>query len=292
MWVQGDALKGNGKIWIFYDSRTMKQSKPLTTIHAQMNILNLKNQEENRWFIWTPGWPKWVPLHQFLESDQTYFVLAPSPHAPPAVPEMDDKTVKVSRPRDLSEDTITHIMHPGFEDQESGSEYTEILPDEKPSAQDKQSYGYYHEDFRADQLDPEAQIKVDMKLPGRRKKEESGSDRRTATRHEFKIEVILINKNGRTFRTKSLNISMGGTLLSDELPKEFINTRFDLILVNRFEKDPVKGRLHFQGRVVGDYTDPRRLMFMDTDEHTLKRLEVMLRAYVEQQKKLQKKKVS
>ncbi|HRO66106.1 MAG TPA: PilZ domain-containing protein [Pseudobdellovibrionaceae bacterium] len=282
-------MKGNGKIWIFYDSLTQKQTKPLSTLNAQMTLLSMKVKDPDRIFIWTPGWTKWVPLQQFLESDQTYFVVAPAPKPktdePPA---FDEKTVRAEAPL---EDTVTHVLHPEFAQDTESSEYTEILPDHRPPPSQKKDYGYYHEDFRADQIDPEARFKVDMNLPGKRPNaSDNPANRRLNPRHQFKIEVILINKNGRTFRTSSLNISLGGTLLQDELPKEFINARFDLILVNKFEKDPSKGRLHFQGRVVGDYTDPRRLMFLDTDEHTLKRLESMLRSYLDQQKKIQKKK--
>lgn len=282
-------MKGNGKIWIFYDTVTQKQTKPLTTLHAQMTLLSLKYTEPGRLYIWTPGWTKWVSLEQFLKSDQKYFVVAPAPQ--PSVM-ADEKTVRVDT-KSL-EDTVTQVLHPDFDDNAEGSEYTEILPDQKPTGLHKVSdYGYYYEDFRADQIDPEANIKVDINLPGKRSTRKKVDDRRTSgPRHEFKIEVILINKNGRTFRTKSLNISMGGTLLQDELPKDFINTRFDLILVNKFEKDPTMGRLHFQGRIVGDYKDPRRLMFLDTDDHTKKRLELMLLSYLEHQKRMKKRKAA
>lgn len=288
-------MKGTGKIWIFYDSVTQRQTKPMPTLQAQMTLLNLKVKDPQRYFLWTPGWTEWVPLPRFLESDQTTFVVAPVPSPgsmppqKPSKPAMDEeKTVRMNR-ADM-EDTVTHVMHPDFSQEEADPMYTEILPTSAPNKKTDPT-GYYHADFSAENIDPEARHSVDIKLP-RNQKKDDGANRRTSERHEFKIEVILLNKNGRTFRSQSQNISLGGTLLADELPKDFINTRFDLIIVNKFEKDPAKGRLHFQGKVVGDYTDPRRLMFIDTDEHTLKRLETLLRSYVEQQKAMIKKRRS
>lgn len=285
-------MKGTGKIWIFFDSVTQRQTKPMNTIQAQVTLLNLKSKDKQRYFLWTPGWIEWIPLQRFLESDQTYFVVAPAPtpptgqssKGPPPTPGHafdDEKTVRSKVPLD---DEVTEVIHPTLNRREEG--FTEILSEERGPSSSKVDYGYYHEDFSADKIDPDANHKVEMNLPSSAK---SGRDRRVFERHNLKIEVILINKSGRTFRTHSQNISVGGTLLEEDLPKDFINTRFDLILVNRFERDPARGRLHFQGRVVGDYANPRRLMFMDTDNHTLKRLEEMLQSYSRAQEQVRKK---
>lgn len=291
-----NVVKGTGKIWIFYDSVSQRQTKPMNTIQAQVTLLNLKSKDKQRYFLWTPGWIEWVPLQTFLESDQTFFVIAPAPtppnqasgpQAPPppqppkASSKVSEDTVKAQVPLD---DEITEVIHPTLNRREET--FTEILDDERTSIK-KTDYGYYHEDFSADKIDPDASHKVEMNLPSA--KTGSGRDRRVFERHILKIEVILINKSGRTFRTHSQNISIGGTLLEEDLPKDFVNTRFDLILVNRFERDPARGRLHFQGRVVGDYANPRRLMFMESDSHTLKRLEEMLQSYARAQEQVRKK---
>lgn len=284
-------MKGTGKIWIFYDSVSQRQTKPMNTIQAQVTLLNLKSKDKQRYFLWTPGWIEWVPLHTFLESDQTFFVVAPAP-APPQAPgtqappppqghAVSEDTVKAQVPHD---DEVTEVIHPTLNRREES--FTEILSEDRVSDK-KVDYGYYHEDFSADKIDPDANHKVEMNLPSA--KTGTGRDRRVFERHILKIEVILINKSGRTFRTHSQNISIGGTLLEEDLPKDFVNTRFDLILVNRFERDPARGRLHFQGRVVGDYANPRRLMFMESDAHTLKRLEEMLESYARAQEQVRKK---
>ncbi|MBX2988441.1 MAG: PilZ domain-containing protein [Bdellovibrionaceae bacterium] len=280
-------MKATGKIWIIYDAVTQKQTKPMATLQAQITLLNLKGKSPERYFLWTPGWTEWIPLVKFMESPQPFFVFAPAP-APSveAAKKIDDeKTIKIEK---QIEDTITHVMSTEFDEEDGGSPYTEILPAEPKPAKKRDDYGYYHEDFSAEKIDPDAKPSVAIKMAGKKNKP-SEKDRRIAERHSFRIEVILISKTGRTFRTNSKNISTGGTLLEDDLPKEFLNIQFDLILVNKFEKDSAKGRLHFQGRVVGDYNNPRRLMFLDGDEHTFKRLEALLASYGDHRQKARKK---
>lgn len=276
-------MKGTGKIWIFYDAIAKRRTKPLSTLQAQVMVLNLKARESNRFFLWTPGWTEWTPLRQFLESDQTVFVTAPTAEPPPIphVPVFDeDKTVKM--------DIDPHAPLFAAEDEDGDSVYTQILESEAPGKNSE--YGYFHDDFNAEKIDPDAKAPMQFNLPSKANSNDP-KDRRSAERHQFKIEVILITKTGRAFRTFSRNISLGGTLLEDEIPKEFVNSQFDLILVNKFEKDPLKGRLHFQGRVVGDYRDPRRLMFLDSDEHHIKRLKALLRSYSDRRKELRKRSV-
>ena len=67
-----------GRIWIFYDSKNKKQSKPLNLTQAQALILNLAQKKNFQAFIWTPGWDEWLDLKSFLEADQDYFVVPPS----------------------------------------------------------------------------------------------------------------------------------------------------------------------------------------------------------------------
>lgn len=195
------------------------------------------------------------------------------------------------------ESTFTNSS-PGSSDPASGEftqtgAFTRIVTTEdlKKNVPTAEEANYFYEEFSAEKIDPEAKPQMTINL-GKDPKAVRPQDRRIDERHEFKIEVILLSKSGKTFRTHSMNISMGGTLLKDEIPKEFMHIRFDLILVNRFEKDPKKGRLHFQGRVVGDYTDPRRLMFLDSDQETQKRLEIMLRSYMEQRKEAKRRRTA
>lgn len=266
-------MKSTGKIWIILDKSTQKQTKPLSTLQAQAAVLAISSKHIKRYYIWTPGWAEWLPLQEFLKSEQTYFVVAPQPQFKDID---DDKTIKLDDP---SESTITKVIHPDVNDPTAIS-YTDI-EDSPAKKGGRVDYGYYHNDFNAEQIDPDAKHSFKIKMA--RKKRPRDRDRRVNARHAFKLEVTIISKTGRSFRTYSENISIGGTLLHDELPKEFLNTQFELILVNHFERDIRKGRLHFQGRIVGDYSDPRRLMFMDADLETIRRLEEMLKSYARHQ---------
>lgn len=243
-------MKTQGKVWIIYDAVKKKQSSPMATLQAQVVLLKVRSAlEPERYFLWTPGWAAWVSLAKFLETDQTTFVLAP---APVPVVQPAPKTPAVEKFRDETTDVI---------DDERSDVFTAVVPVAPPTAENKVDYGYYYEDFGIEQLDPDMKSSVQIRLPQKKK---SVKERRSALRHSVRIEVILINDSGTTFRTDSLDISTGGTMLRDELPKDFINRRFDVILINKFEKDPTRGRVHIQSRVVGDYRNPRRLMFLST----------------------------
>ena len=205
-------MKATGKIWIFYDKTERKQGKPMSSIHAQMEILALRPAEYSDYLIWTPGWSEWIPLEKFLPSGQNVFVMAPQVKAPPqSVP-------KHSQPK------------------EQAGEFTQIDIKSKPAP--KEDYGYYYQEFSAEKIDIDAKP-----IPKSAEIQTDGAERRIYDRHPMKLEVILLGRNGKAFRSHSVNLSLGGTLLEDEIPKAFFNTQFDLVIVNRFEKNTDLARL-------------------------------------------------
>lgn len=273
-------MKATGKVWVFYNSLTGKQTKPLSTVQAQMTLLSLKMRDLKTLFIWTPGWENWQTIETFLRSEQTFFVMTHPPR--PEKHKQDDPgditAVTQGADENTSSITVTETDADG---------YTKVDPHDRPLAQ--QDYGYYHQDFNGEDLDMSKIRKVGkmkMKTP-KHSKVNDEANRRVAIRHNFKIEVVIIAKE-RTFRTYSKNISLGGTLLEDEIPKDFLNKPFDLIIINRFESDPQKRRLLFRAKIVGDITNPRRLMFMETDPHMMARLDALLKAYVTYQEQMKK----
>ena len=170
-----------------------------------------------------------------------------------------------------------------------GSGYTMVVTDDEIHR--KEDYGYYFNDFNGDELDM-AKIKKIANLKVKKDKRENrnaeeDANRRIAIRHSFKLEVVLISKE-RSFRTFSKNISLGGTLLEDEIPKDFLGKPFDLIIINRFEPDKNKGRLLFKAKIVGDIINPRRLMFMEADPQMTARLNALLKAYITYQEQMKK----
>lgn len=285
-------MKTQGKIWIIYDAENKTQTKPMSVVQAQVAILSVPAKDHAKFFLWTPGWESWLSIKDFLESDQKYFVIVqpPRPDQVPGLPNM---------PRE--EQTLTATKNAPMTSGGSDSPYTQVVVGDIPLKQQEVG-GYYQQDFNGDDLDL-AKIrkeKVDMPKPKKResethtplqkaaqKPEPSGADRRRDPRHKFKIEVVLVSKV-RSFRTYSKDISLSGTMLEDEIPKDFLNKPFDLIIVNPFEPDPSKARLLFRAKIVGDLTDPRRLMFIEQDVAMTLRLDALLKAYVMYQDQVRK----
>lgn len=286
-------MKTQGKVWLFFDSETNVQSKPLSLVQAQASLLSLKASAFKKVFLWTPGWEDWICIKDFLNSDQKYFVMMQPPKPAPeesvnaAVPthpgQRDGHTVKTLS----GEETLTATHNAPST---RNSPYTKVVAGD---AMKELDYGYYHQDFNGDDLDlkkinemkpdPTTKKKVAPRAEAPKEKDQrSVAERRKDPRHNFKIEVVLVSK-ARSFRTYSLNISLSGTQLEDEIPKDFLNQPFDLIIVNPFEPDPSKARLLFRAKIVGDMTDPRRLMFIEQDVAMTLRLDVLLKAYVSHQ---------
>lgn len=270
-------MKTTGKVWIIFDAESKTQTKPMSVVQAQVTLLSLAKTPD-RYFLWTPGWDEWISLREFLESDQKYFAIVQPPRPPAPGEEMaicppDTITITQNAPRTNHHDTT----------------YTHVVEGEAPMKEDKFFTGYWNQDFNGDDLDlkkikkikPEPTKKVEPKDSA------EGADRRRNVRHNFKIEVVLVSKV-RSFRSYSRNISLSGTMLEDEIPKDFLNKPFDLIIVNPFEPDPTKARLLFRAKIIGDMTDARRLMFIEQDVEMTVRLDALLKAYVAYQTNIRK----
>lgn len=288
--------KLTGKVWMLYNAATRQQTKPMPTDQMQKVLLLLKVKEINQYFIWSPGWEDWKALVPFLQSDQKYFTIATpltSPNRRIKKDSFGTNPEEINKFKPPSkEETITKFLDDSnttevfLDENNTGVFYTKVNVEESTPTP-KPDYGYYHNDFKAEDIDINA--KVTLK-PKEVKPKPSGAERRVDTRHDFKIEIILISKNGKTFRSHSKNISMGGTMLEDEIPKEFLNGEMELIIINKFQANSMKGRLNLKGRIVGDLRDPRRLTFMDTPAPAKKDLENLLKSYVEHQQKIMERK--
>lgn len=266
-------MKTHGKIWIIYNAETKKQTKPMSVVQAQITLLSLTNIPSRKLYIWTPGWEKWVCVRKFLDSNQSYFV-AEKPPEPGSVVDEKTKTASV---------TVSSASS------ESEDLYTEIITGEGP-IKPTEVGGYHDKDFNGDDLDY-SKIKK-MKFPKNKKNlarpiGTDESERRRDPRHNLKIEVVLVSKL-RSFRTYSRNISLSGTLLENDIPRDFLNIPFDLIIVNPFEKDASKARLLFRAKIVGDMTNLRRLTFIEQDITMTARLDSLLKAYLASQKQSRK----
>jgi len=272
-------MKSEGKIWVIFDTVAEKKSKPLSLVQAQMMILTFKVRNLHQYHIWTPGWTEWQPLTSFLTSGQKYFVQAQPPE--PLIQKEKQKAAANSvnkpaeKPKNEREDSYS-----------SNPYFTRVVAPEDFS---KTDYGYYYNEVNGDDLTlsglpdkPSVEILVSRNGLG------SPKDRRASPRHDFKIEAVLLKKKGTSFRTYSRNISLSGTLLEDEIPKDFLQRQFDVILVNKFEKDSRNSRVHLTGKIIGDISDPRRLLFLEQDEESAKRLDKLINDYLNQQARVKK----
>lgn len=277
-------MKTQGKVWIIFDAEKKTQTKPMSIVQAQVVLLSIEEKEQNRFFLWTPGWTEWVSIRKFLQSDQKYFVLSHPPKP--------KKTYEKTRTQTSSvpDDTVTTTHNAPATS--SDSPYTQVVVGEAPLKANTPDE-YWIKDFNGDELDlskikkikPEENIK--SKALEQSNSEPDGADRRRDTRHNFKIEVVLVSKI-RSFRTYSKNISLSGTMLEHEIPRDYLNKPFDLIIVNPFEPDPSKARLLFRAKIIGDMKDPRRLMFVEQDVSMTLRLDALLKAYVAYQDRIRK----
>lgn len=274
-------MQATGKIWVFYNTQSGKQTKPMPTVQAQMALLSLKPQDLNTIHIWTPGWESWQAVERFLKSEQRFFVMN---HPPKPANRTNFCSTKTNVADAIDEITNT------ISESTNGHAYTQVENDNRAADNcSNTNYGYYHQDFNGNDLDFSKIQKlkaVKIRIP-KHNNINATLKRRTNLRHDFKIEIVIIS-NDKSFRTYSKNISLGGTLLEDEVPKGFLDKQFDLIIINRFEVESDKKQLLFKAKIIGDITDPRRLMFMEVDSEMILRLDALLKAYVTYQYQIKK----
>ncbi len=251
-------------------------------VQAQVILLSLSPAAMKKILIWTPGWDSWQTVEDFLASDQNYFAIMhpPTPGG-----------------HSTKSETVTETSHTLTQTQTGSVEspFTQVIVENKP-IRHQETGGYYFQDFNGDDLDLQKINKAQPPANTKKKSEPlkpklinaDGSERRAEPRHNFKIEVVIVSKS-RSFRTYSKNISITGTLLEDEVPKDFLNKPFDLIVVNPFETNRTKARLLFKAKIVGDFVDPRRLMFIEQDSEMTIKLNALLQAYVVYQNQIHRK---
>lgn len=243
------------KLWIVLDSITKIQSQPMTDQQLQMSILRMHEKDWDRFFIWTESWEDWQPLRAFLKSDQKNFL----------------NVLNITKTKDENDKTITKSMTRVRAQGEQTNTSFKVNP---------------HESADMDQIDV-ANIKPPENLDFKKIKQQE-SYRNRATRHDLKIEILLISKTGKTFRSYSKNISLSGSLLEDNIPFDYYGGPFDVVVVNRHAKDASASRVQAKGITVGDGVT-RRIKFEPLSEAAQNRLVFLLNEYLEHQKKATKK---
>jgi len=147
------------------------------------------------------------------------------------------------------------------------------------------AHDFYAPDFQGDDL---SLSKIENLKPAQQIESDFG-ERRNNLRLDLKIEIILMNNLGKSFRSFSRNISISGTLLGDKIPKEFHKSKFDIVVINKFESSPQKNRVALRGNVLGELSDVRRISFETMDEDTKARFTKLLDEYLAEKSKVRKK---
>lgn len=282
--------------WVFFDTFAKIQSNFMATQDAQASILKMRPQDVERYLIWTAGWQNWQPLKNYLESDQKNFVSTFTVSKTKS-----EATVKAAI-RDVLENTHTsshtHTSahnQPSYKIRKTKKEetvtksYSSIRLEEETisrivrqemaelqiSADDRKHYDM-------EEISWSNQEKPKLDFSNIKQKTMSKRD----LRHVLKIEILLISAKGKTFRSRSKNISLSGSLLEDTIPFDYYDSIFDVVIINTQVKEPAKSRVKLSASVVSNVgTLSQRIQFVNVTIKQKMDLQFMLEEYIEAQKK-------
>lgn len=271
----------NNVLWVFYDSISKIQSNPLSTDDAQSTIMKIRPNSITRFFIWTQGWQNWQPLKSYLESDQKVFVSTFT------ISKTNEETLTAAF-REITELTQTQT-HTSFPHEQTNTNtgtgsgtgtYSKVRLDEDTISRLVKIES--PKNFDGDEITWSNVKKPDFNFS----KVLNKSMGKREARHDLKIEILLISKRGKTFRSKSKNISLSGALLEDTIPFEFYDTPFDLVVLSTLTKDPKKARVKLEGVTIGEVKGSRtqRIQYNSPSDDQKKMLQSLLEEYIEAKK--------
>ncbi len=248
-------METTGKVWIFYNIKTQQKTQTLSHERAQLFILELTKHEMRHIVAWTPGWKKWIPVKEILKSESSYFPLPPTPGK---VDTNSDITITKSG-RSHSKSGKTKSRQETITNTQSGDSkfertYTEV--------QLSSSTTDHHKDFAPEAINWEKTPVLPM-LKKNPEADMSDDERREYRRFPHRIEIVIMTKKGKSFRSSSANISLGGVLLREAIPTEILNDAMDLVVVNPFPDSDTPSHLMMKCKIVGDIKNKKQLMFYD-----------------------------
>lgn len=273
-------MKAAGKIWVFFNKETKKKSKPLSLDNAQLFILGLSSSQQKTLYVWTPGWSQWEKLGDFLKKDSSYFVTTPEHISTKKKNSISDTDLTKTISIEVTEESITvddsELL---FSDKNPPNplQKTNHHPSHNENNQPQSSTSNTNE-FHGDQLlmeNPKA-FSLQSTVSKPTLQSTASEEKRKQERFNYTLEVILISKNGKTFRSQTDNISIGGASLVNPIPKDFFGIPFDLVIVNQMENDAKKSRILFKGKVISDISNTKRLTFIDPSRETVELLNQLL----------------
>lgn len=247
---------GKKKIWVVFDNITKIKSQPITEEQLQLAILRMTEKDWDRFYLWSVGWESWQPLRTFLKSGQAKFL----------------RILKDSS-EDIGDITIKKVIAENIAPETKKSEEKTIT----------KSMTKVRTDGEFTKTKTEAHTELDFSRIDSKK-----DYKKRSIRHELKIEVLLINKKGKTFRSFSKNISLSGTLLAENIPVDFYEAPFDVVIVNKYAQDHKYSRVILQGETVGNELT-QRIQFILTSDNVKGNLTTLLSQYLEHQNNVKKK---
>ncbi len=251
-------------------------------MQAHVFILQLKQQELRHFVIWTPGWKKWIPVKEMLKSDQKFFVI------PPPIDQTDKDATKISKTLTDLTKSLSGNSSSASGRSNSGHKgertYTEIALTSAPPGD--------FDEFEPENMNWEKTPVIPVLKKNSDGDSDSDDDRRTYKRFPHRIEIVLMTRKGKSFRSSSLNVSIGGALLREAVPATLLKDVMDVLIINPFPDESTPSHLLIKGRVVSDTRDRRRLMFYDISPDVQLKLKAILERYQENYKVHKKKKVA
>lgn len=282
--------------WIFYESLSKTQSNPVSTQDAQLAILKMSEKDTERYFIWTTGWESWQPLKAYLSSNQKIFFSSLKAAIANNIPEETItafKTVKRSerevlemKPADqvIAEEITKSNFNTSFNSSiTKTTRFSKISL--KEEAMDKiEEDAHFASEFDVDELNLDMNQKPQINFSSLKDK----SLKHRSDRHDLKIEVLLITSSGKTFRSRSQNISLSGSLLEDNIPFDYTERMFDVVVIDSQQIDPRLQRVSLKARTIGKGVT-RRIHFLNATLTTKNALQNLLENYLQEAQKKRKK---
>lgn len=280
--------------WIFYESLSKTQSNPVSTEEAQLAILKMSERDTERFLIWTAGWESWQPLKAYLSSKQKIFFSSLQAAIESNIPE---ETITAYKTLTREEREVLE-MKPAAEEVEeeiTKSGFTSSITNTKTSAYSKisltdegfdlkEDQNQFSTRFDANELDVDQNHKPKVNFKSLSAK--NLKDR--YDRHELKIEVLFINKNGGIFRSWSQNISLSGSLIEDNIPFEYTSRMFDVVVIDNQQTNPKLQRVALKAKTIGQGVT-RRIHFLNVTPSVKRSLQDLLENYLKSQEKQKKK---
>lgn len=97
-------------------------------------------------------------------------------------------------------------------------------------------------------------------------------DRREAPRYLVDFEVVIFCQ-GRSFRTKTVNVSLIGVLLADKIPVSFVDQILDIVMIRRNGES--REYYLVRGKALGSPFRSPRIAFTQIHEVQFKKLEAL-----------------